>query len=114
MLTNPELQAEVAPRTEEEWHRYALDTAVAEGYLSAPGAHAAVEMELALHSSSPKIEAFFQFYRDRHLQHRADAHRVDCDSWVDWYGQVVCDAETLAHLAGVETIDAPGADVVNA
>lgn len=29
-----------------------------------------------------------------------------CGSWVDWYGEVVCDVEQLAHLAGPETIDA--------
>ncbi|OCH94043.1 glycosyltransferase family 24 protein [Obba rivulosa] len=114
VLTNPELQPEVAPRSEKEWHQYALDTAVAEGYLSAPGAHAAVEMELALHSASPKLEAYFQFYQDRdHLRREAGVTDADCDSWVDWYGQVACDTETLAHLAGVETIDPPNVETSN-
>ena len=33
---------------------------------------------------------------------------TECGSWVDWYGQVVCDVETLMHLAGVETINPLG------
>ena len=26
-------------------------------------------------------------------------HSPECASWVDWYGQIVCDANTLLHLA---------------
>lgn len=29
-----------------------------------------------------------------------------CGSWVDWYGERVCDVDTLARLAGHEMIDA--------
>lgn len=112
MLTNPELQPEVA-RSSQEWYRHALDTATAEGYLSEPGAYAAVEMELALHSSSPRLEAYYQFYRDRQSQRNIDSQDAECGSWVDWYGQVVCDAETLAHLAGVDTIDPPEGEAAN-
>lgn len=62
-------------------------------------------MNLALHVASPRIEAFYQYYTDHHAEKQNVEQRVNCDSWVDWYGQVVCDSETLAHLAGVETID---------
>ena len=113
MLTNPELQPEVTPRSAKEWYQYALDAATAEGYLSEPGAYAAVEMELALHSSSPRLEAYFQFYQDRQSTRKPNTQGTECDSWVDWYGQVVCDAETLALLAGVDTIDPPDSEVMN-
>lgn len=62
-------------------------------------------MNLALHVASPRIEAFYQYYTDRHAQRKREARPDDCDSWVDWYGQVVCNAETLVHLATLETID---------
>ncbi len=79
-------------------HQLALQAAVAGGFLSEPGALTAVEMNLAMHSATPKIEAFYQHYSDLNST-------VDCGSWVDWYGTVVCDVETLVQLAGRDTID---------
>jgi UDP-glucose:glycoprotein glucosyltransferase len=79
-----------------------LQTALALGYLSEPGALEFARIQLALHATSPKIQAFFQFYDDQHFP-----HVENCESWVDWYGERVCDVETLAHLAGHDTINAP-------
>ncbi|KAJ7222294.1 UDP-glucose:glycoprotein glucosyltransferase-domain-containing protein [Mycena pura] len=79
-------------------HNYALEVAVANGFLSEHGAIAAVEMNLGLHAAIPKIEAFYQHY----LTHTEDPK---CGSWIDWYGEVVCDVEKLSHVAGIETID---------
>ncbi|TCD67335.1 hypothetical protein EIP91_000256 [Steccherinum ochraceum] len=88
----------------QELYQYVLDVALRQGYLADTSTTtlAATKMNLGLHSAIPKIQAFYQYYQDRHARRDAD----DCGSWVDWYGQVVCNAETLAHLAGVETIDA--------
>ena len=55
-------------------------------------------MHLALHAASPKLEAFYQYYADYQEARFKDAGLEDCGSWVDWYGQVVCDVETLVHL----------------
>ena len=60
------------------------------------------DINLALHAATPKIEAFYQHYTDHHGNKELGA---DCGSWVDWYGQVVCDLETLEKLADVDTID---------
>ncbi|KAF9269441.1 hypothetical protein L218DRAFT_953049 [Marasmius fiardii PR-910] len=81
-------------------HKASLALAVSHGFLSDPSALAAVEMNLALHAASPKIQAFYHHYNS------ANGERVvDCGSWVDWYGTVVCEVETLAQLASIETID---------
>lgn len=58
-------------------------------------------MDLAMHAATPKIEAFYNWYNT----HYNASEGRKCGSWVDWYGDVVCDVETLARLAGVETID---------
>ncbi|KAJ7809887.1 hypothetical protein B0H14DRAFT_1493534 [Mycena olivaceomarginata] len=59
-------------------------------------------MNLGLHAATPKIEAFYHHY----LTHTSNsAHECEGGSWVDWYGEAVCDVEKLAQLAGVETID---------
>lgn len=88
-------------------HQHVLETALALDYLAEPGAYVSAEMHVALHSASPKLEAFYQYYADHHAT-RTEG-RTSCGSWVDWYGEVVCDAETLAHLVQTASIDAPGA-----
>ncbi|KAJ7342428.1 glycosyltransferase family 24 protein [Mycena albidolilacea] len=88
--------------TPEATHQYVLEVAVGGGWLGEPGAVAAVEMNLGLHAATPKIEAFYHHY----LTHtNYSAHECEGGSWVDWYGEAVCDVEKLARLAGVETID---------
>ncbi|KAH9924083.1 glycosyltransferase family 24 protein [Fomitopsis serialis] len=107
VLTNPEAQPDPVPTSSEAAHKYAFDTALAEGFLAGPGAHVSAEMNLALHAATPKIEAFYQYYMDRHAVRRDAIDDARCESWVDWYGEVVCDGETLARLAGVDTIGPP-------
>ncbi|KAH9848797.1 glycosyltransferase family 24 protein [Lenzites betulinus] len=88
-------------------HGHVLETALALDHLAAPGAYVSAEMHVALHSASPKLEAFYQYYSDHHAK-RAGSED-SCGSWVDWYGQVVCDAQTLAHLLQTAAIDSPEA-----
>lgn len=97
-VTDPEILPPSQPLTNEAVHQFALQVAASSGLLSEPGAIAAVEMSLGLHTATPKIEAFYHHY----LTHAEDPK---CGSWVDWYGEVVCDVDKLAHLAGIETID---------
>ena len=72
------------------------------GLLQKTGSLAFADINLALHSATPKIEAFYQYYTDHHGNRELGE---GCGSWVDWYGQVVCDLETLENLADVDTID---------
>jgi UDP-glucose:glycoprotein glucosyltransferase len=104
-LTNPAILPSPRPTTPEAIHAFALS--VVEGYLFDQGSLASLTASLALHVSTPKIEAFFQYYLDHNLDTRrvAAAQGAECGSWVDWYGEVVCDVETLVRLAGTETVD---------
>ncbi|TFK38220.1 UDP-glucose:Glyco protein glucosyltransferase-domain-containing protein [Crucibulum laeve] len=100
-LTDPETLTLPGKLSPEAIHLAALEVAVSNGLLQAPGSLTAVEMNLALHAATPKLEAFYQHYEDHHN----NSAGTKCGSWVDWYGEVVCDVDTLAKLAGVETID---------
>lgn len=98
-VTNPDILVAPQKMTPEAIHQSALQVATMHN-LVPEGSLATIEMNLALHAATPKIEAFYHHY--------ADVNRtrgVNCGSWVDWYGQVICDVETLVHIAGVETID---------
>ena len=58
-------------------------------------------VRLALHAQTARLAASAEYY-DRLVANMADSdklHSPECASWVDWYGQVVCDADTLLHLA---------------
>ena len=76
--------------------------AIDDGIIPQPGDLAIVEMNLAMHAATPKLEAFYNYYEDTHHNSRGR----ECGSWVDWYGEVVCDVEGLAQLVGKEAIDA--------
>ncbi|KAI0353822.1 glycosyltransferase family 24 protein [Trametes cingulata] len=88
-------------------HKHVLETALALELLAEPGAYASAEMHVALHSASPALEAFYQYYNDLPAPQRERGN--ECGSWVDWYGQVVCDADALAQLVRTEAIDSPEA-----
>lgn len=82
-------------------HEATFEVARNGGLLEQHGSREMIEMNLAMHAATPKIEAFYNWYDTRY---NASEGRK-CGSWVDWYGDVVCDVESLARLAGVETID---------
>ncbi|KAG6918623.1 hypothetical protein DXG01_013034 [Tephrocybe rancida] len=100
-LTDSEVLPLPEKLTPEAAHQAVLEIATANGYLTEPGSLAAVELNLALHAATPKIEAFYNHYID----HYNNTKGTNCGSWVEWYGEIVCDIETLVKLAGVETID---------
>ena len=100
-LTDPQWSPLREAETDEDTYRRVLETTLESGYLLKPGELASFEMTHALHAAVPRIEAAYQYYND------TQAGRAgDCESWVDWYGEVVCDVETLKRLVGVETIEA--------
>lgn len=103
-FTHPEWSPLAESKTNQEIYQTAIKDALSSGFLSEPGELASMEMTFALHSAVPKIEAAYQYYAGSQA-----ARGADCESWVDWYGEVVCDVETLQRLAGVETIES-GAD----
>lgn len=100
-LTHPDIIALQKLQTPEATHLFGLDVAMSSGALQEPGSLAAVEMNLALHAATPRIEAFYHHYNALHNASKGSK----CGSWVDWYGEVVCDVEKLKKLAGTETID---------
>ncbi|RPD60390.1 glycosyltransferase family 24 protein [Lentinus tigrinus ALCF2SS1-7] len=108
-VTNPEtFKDHPSPQ---DAHQHVFDTALALDYLAEPGAYVAAEMHVALHSASPKLEAFYQYYNDHHAARREDSE--GCGSWVDWYGEVVCDAKALSRFVETESLDAPETAIDN-
>ena len=91
-------------------HEASVRILLENGYFAQPGALETFELSLALHAASPKIETFFQFYRDHKLSQIpiVDGELLeDCTgSWVDWYGHRVCTVDTLRHLVEVKTLEA--------
>ena len=63
-------------------------------------------MNVALHSALPAVEASYQYYLDREVG-RVQILQGEglCESWVDWYGHVVCEGETLAQMIEAEEIE---------
>ena len=94
-LTETEALMSPAAMTPKAIHQAALKIALDNGILEERDTLSAVEMNLALHAATPKLEAFYNHYEDHHNNSRG----TQCGSWVDWYGEVVCDAERLAQLA---------------
>lgn len=106
LLTSPEHGLPYLTSSNEALYQASLQLVQDHGFLSAPGAKGLAERALALHVSSPLIEAFFSHYIDQTTPSIPEGFTdLDCESWVDWYGRRVCDVETLKHLAGTETID---------
>ena len=101
-LTDPNTPPSVHTLTPEAIHRLAVETTSRLGLLPKAGSLAFADINLALHVATPKIEAFYQYYADHHGDKELGE---GCESWVDWYGQVVCDVETLEKLADVDTVD---------
>lgn len=110
-LTDPDTLANFPSLSPEALYQASIEVASENGLITDAGAFAAVEMNLALHAATPKIEAFYHHYSNMQSKGTSKPSGGEakepqsCGSWVDWYGQVVCDVETLTHLAGVETID---------
>ncbi|KAI0314345.1 UDP-glucose:glycoprotein glucosyltransferase-domain-containing protein [Amylostereum chailletii] len=104
-LTDPQRDPRPETLSREALEQLALQAALSAGFLSKPGSLELAQMQLALHAATPKIEAFFSYYTNAARERAAHMDEKSCESWVDWYGEVVCDGDRLAELAGRETID---------
>ncbi|TFK19735.1 hypothetical protein FA15DRAFT_759842 [Coprinopsis marcescibilis] len=100
LITDPEVLHSSTSLSPEAIHQASLKVAVSKGLFAKPGSLSNVELQLALHAASPKIEAFYNYYTSYVNKTLA----CNGGSWVDWYGEVVCDVDTLKKLAGTETI----------
>ncbi|KIJ36946.1 hypothetical protein M422DRAFT_260570, partial [Sphaerobolus stellatus SS14] len=109
-LTAPEsFSKSSASLTNAKVYETAIDTLLKHGYLSEPGALDTFELSLALHTASPNIEAYYEFYGDNALSETPLSEGEEPErctgSWVDWYGRRVCSVETLRRLVGVADED---------
>jgi UDP-glucose:glycoprotein glucosyltransferase len=72
------------------------------------GSQKIFDLALALHVSSPKLEAYYQFYASKHLDRVAIPRGYlveECGSWVDWYGSRLCSSEDLVGVLGREALE---------
>lgn len=91
-------------------HQAATNAAHANGFFRDPDSLPAFQLALALHSASPKLEAFYQYYKDRNLDNiplPSGISAEECGSWVDWYGKRICTGQDLAAIAKREALDSP-------
>lgn len=54
------------------------------------------QASLAMHATTPKIQAYYQYYDT--AVNQTDAGRTTgqlCESWVEWRGKGFCDVEEL-------------------
>ena len=89
-------------------HQAATDVAQSSGLFREPDSLPAFQLALALHSASPKLEAFHQYYKDRNLGNiplPGGTLAEECGSWVDWYGTRICTRQELAAVARREALD---------
>ncbi|KXN87330.1 UDP-glucose:glycoprotein glucosyltransferase [Leucoagaricus sp. SymC.cos] len=100
-LTDPQMYIFAQSAAPEALYQSGITSAIGTGILQGASDVSEVQLNLALHAATPKLEAFYQHYEDKHNNSRGAA----CGSWVDWYGEVVCDIESLVQLVGHETID---------
>ncbi|CAE6531593.1 unnamed protein product [Rhizoctonia solani] len=75
--------------------QYVYNTALAllqsRGFLIEPNALSAFEKNMALHSATPKIQAFYQLFGD-------SSQVPGCQSWVEWSGKQACTPEEADKL----------------
>ncbi|KAJ4473165.1 glycosyltransferase family 24 protein [Lentinula aciculospora] len=101
-ITDSEVVSITQNEAPEAIYSSSLEVAKNMGLFSESSSLAFLEMSLALHAATPKIEAFYHHYKETV---ETTARHKECGSWVDWYGLVVCDVESLAQFAGLDTID---------
>lgn len=102
-----QLLAQAAP-ADDDGHESLLEFASSSGVVEDAEALARITMNLALSSATPKLEAFYNYYESNY----GEPSTVPCESWVDWYGAVICDSEALARLIEKELEDLYGSSSV--
>jgi UDP-glucose:glycoprotein glucosyltransferase len=105
LLTNPDILPRFDEKSPEAQQKLAFETALSAGYLSKPGSLDVVKAQLGLHSTTPKIVALYQHYSEKARLKNVSRETETCGSWVDWYGEVICEVDKLIGLMGPETLD---------
>ncbi|EAU89163.2 hypothetical protein CC1G_08570 [Coprinopsis cinerea okayama7 len=99
-LTDPTAVPKNTELNPEDIYKAAIELGISRGFNLATGWIANLKANLALHSTSPKIEAFYNYYTNYVNNTKGN----ECGSWVDWYGEVVCDVDTLTRLTAKDPI----------
>lgn len=107
LLTDPTRLPSSGLATAESTYSFALQTAVDAGLLDAH-ARGLVEANMALHAAAPRIEAFYQLYGSLYGGGKGMAGKEGCESWVEWYGEVLCGYDEVVRAVGHETIEGGG------
>src|SRR5258708_5518318 len=111
LLTNPNIFPKpLSTFPPEAIHQAATDAAHSNSFFREPDSLPAFQLAFALHSASPKLEAFYQYYIDRNLDKTPLPGGIpaeECGSWVDWYGKRICTGQELAAVAEREALDPP-------
>lgn len=81
-------------RTAEQTYLGSITRLTLAGIFAAPGSLHSFDLSLSLHSATPAIEAFYQYYNEV-LELKDKPNQATCASWVDWKGERICDEETL-------------------
>ncbi|KAJ1311851.1 hypothetical protein OPQ81_010312 [Rhizoctonia solani] len=95
-LTDPSSAGLLGPITEPVHKpQYVYNTALAllqaRGFLTEPNTLSAFEKNMALHSATPKIQAFYQLFGD-------PSKAPNCESWIEWSGKQACTPEEADSL----------------
>ncbi|KAF8309108.1 hypothetical protein DL93DRAFT_2217500 [Clavulina sp. PMI_390] len=111
---NPNINAEdvqsttgTAPSDEQTYSR-ALGQLTLAGVFAEQGSRFTFDLSLSLHSATPAIEAFYQYYLDA-VKPKHDSSS-DCLSWVHWGQKVVCDPAALEELLKEPSVPSEDAD----
>jgi len=91
------------PRTQRDAYETIFN--LASEYLDV-SALASARARLALHAATPRLAAFAEHY-DLRVSDPTASWGEDCASWVDWYGQIVCDTDRLLRLANAAPAENP-------
>lgn len=102
LTESPHRQAHLQTASAKEVYDIVTGLINQHGLIADPGSRSNWEMALALHSEAPKVAAFSQLAITSGKQAQWDTAAADsqidpeaCQSWVDWYGAIVCSASDL-------------------
>jgi UDP-glucose:glycoprotein glucosyltransferase len=73
----------------------ALDLISTYNLLAKPSSLSTFNLALSLHTSVPRIEALYSWYRGAVDEEALDVGGEGCESWVEWRGKGFCEVEDL-------------------
>ncbi|KAF8342557.1 UDP-glucose:glycoprotein glucosyltransferase-domain-containing protein [Cantharellus anzutake] len=79
-------------RSQKETYDLAIEALQVNAFFAEPNSKASVELSLSLHAAAPKLEAFYEFYKEKFC---AGADPTPQGSWVDWHGERLGNLDAL-------------------